>query len=42
MDEFDAKVDKRIAAEADAMDMDFYESDGYNDDELPEGLEEFN
>lgn len=42
MEEFDAKIDKRIAAEAEAMDMDFYENDSYSDDELPEGIEDFN
>ena len=38
MDEFDAAVDKRIAAESAAMDMDFGDYEGYNEDELPEGM----
>lgn len=42
LDDFEANTDKRIASESAAMDMDFYDNDGYNEDELPEGLEEFN
>lgn len=42
LDEFDLATEKRIAAENATLDMDFLESDGYNEDELPEGIEEFN
>ncbi|MCM1004993.1 MAG: hypothetical protein NC402_01700 [Prevotella sp.] len=40
LDDFEHTVDK-AAAETSAMDMDFYEGDAYNEDELPEGIEEF-
>lgn len=40
MDQFEININKQ--SEALAMDMDFYENDEYNDDELPEGIEEFN
>ncbi|MCM1320303.1 MAG: hypothetical protein NC217_07990 [Muribaculaceae bacterium] len=42
LDEFDQATEKRIAAENAVLDMDFLESEGYNEDELPEGIEEFN
>lgn len=42
MDEFDAKIDKKAAAAADGLDIDFYGDSEFNEDELPEGFEDFN
>lgn len=42
LDIFEQNTEKRIATETAALDMDFLDSEGYNEDELPEGIEEFN
>lgn len=42
MDEFDAKIDKKAAAAADGLDIDFYGDSEFSEDELPEGFEDFN
>ena len=38
MEEYDAKVDKRVAADVEALDMDLYGDTEFNEDELPEGI----
>lgn len=44
MDDFDAKVEKRVAAQAADLDLDaeLYGDSQFNLDELPEGLEDYN
>lgn len=43
MNDFDAKVDKKIAAmQQDDIDMDLYGDTEFNEDELPEGFVDFN
>lgn len=43
LDDFEADIDKKIASSAsENLDIDFYGDSEFNEDELPEGFEDFN
>lgn len=41
LDEFDAQIDKKTASSSDDFDMDFYGDSEFNEDELPEGFDDY-
>lgn len=42
LDDFEKTIDKKAAKASSDMDMDFYGDSEFNEDELPEGLDDFN
>lgn len=42
IDDFDQKIEAQLASQKQAFDLDMEDMEGYNEDELPEGMEDFN